>query len=98
MAGKEDKCCIEVMGEMTMERSAAFSMLYYPLIGKDATVLYHTLMAIATRSRKIKNHLFICCIDRKKQTCIRTISVVENILQSRRKSICISVVCAKKWK
>lgn len=59
MAGKEDKCCIEVMGEMTMERSAAFSMLYYPLIGKDAAVLYHTLMAIATRSRKIKNHLLI---------------------------------------
>lgn len=59
MAGKEDKCCIEVMGEMTMERSAAFSMLYYPLLGKDAAVLYHTLMAIATRSRKIKNHLLI---------------------------------------
>ena len=78
-------------------------MLYYPLIGKDAAVLYHTLMAIATRSRKIKNHLLIeklsglsAALIEKKQTCIRTIFVVENILQSRRKSICISVVCAKK--
>ncbi len=32
MAGKEDKCCIEVMGEMTMERSAAF---FYAVLSFD---------------------------------------------------------------
>ncbi len=60
-------------------------------------------MAIATRSRKIKNHLLIekisglsAALIEKKQTCIRTIFVVENILQSRRKiDLYISCLCQK---
>lgn len=59
MARKEDKCRIEVQGEITMERYASFQMLYYPLIGNDAATLYHTLLSIGTRSQKIKNHILI---------------------------------------
>ena len=76
--------------------------------GVDASKISKARMAKAILSKDLQEYTMlnktcllytsICCIDRKKQTCIRTISVVENILQSRRKSICISVVCAKKWK
>lgn len=59
MARKEDKCRIEVQGEITMERYASFQMLYFPLIGNDAANLYHTLLSIGTRSQKIKNHILI---------------------------------------
>lgn len=59
MASKSDKCKIEVLGEMSIERYASFQMLYFPLIGADAAVLYHTLIAIGTRKQKIKNHLLI---------------------------------------
>lgn len=59
MARKEDKCRIEIQGEITMERYASFQMLYYPLIGNDAATLYHTLLSIGTRSQKIKNHILI---------------------------------------
>ncbi len=40
MNRKEDKCRIEVQGEMTAERYASFTMLYDPLIGSDAAALY----------------------------------------------------------
>ena len=53
------KCRIEVIGEMTQERHAAFVMLYYPLIGQDAAILYSTMVAIGTRNQKIRNHLLI---------------------------------------
>lgn len=59
MLAKEDKCKIEVVGEMSKERLAAFHMLYTPLIGSDACILYQTLLAIGTRNVKIKNHLLI---------------------------------------
>ena len=52
-------CRIEVIGELSQERYAAFTLLYYPLIGADAALLYHTLLAIGTRKQKIKNHLLI---------------------------------------
>ena len=49
MNRKEDKCRIEVQGEMTAERYASFTMLYVPLIGSEAA-LYHTLVSIGTKS------------------------------------------------
>ena len=52
MNRKEDKCRIEVQGEMTAERYASFTMLYVPLIGSDAAALYHTLVSIGTRNQK----------------------------------------------
>lgn len=64
MLKKEDKCKIEVCGEMSMERLASFQMLYTPLIGTDAATLYHTLLGIGTRHAKIKNHLLIANISR----------------------------------
>lgn len=57
--GAMTKCRIEVIGEMTQERYAALVMLYYPLLGSDATILYQTLVAIGTRKQKIRNHLLI---------------------------------------
>ena len=39
MNRKEDKCRIEVQGEMTAERYASFTMLYVHLIGSDAAAL-----------------------------------------------------------
>ena len=54
--GAMTKCRIEVIGEMTQERHAAFVMLYYPLIGQDAAILYSTMVAIGTRNQKIRNH------------------------------------------
>ena len=57
--GAMTKCRIEVIGEMTQERHAAFVMLYYPLIGQDAAILYSTMVAIGTRNQKIRNHLLI---------------------------------------
>ena len=59
MVRKEDKCKIEVHGEMTMERYASLQMLYFPLIGMDAATLYHTLVSVGSRNQKIKNHLLI---------------------------------------
>lgn len=59
MNKKEDACRIEVLGEMTVERYASFTMLYYPLIKSDAAVLYHTLVSIGTRNQKIRNHILI---------------------------------------
>ncbi|MEG2506861.1 MAG: DnaD domain protein [Longicatena sp.] len=59
MARKEDKCRIEVQGELTMERFASLQMLYFPLIGSDACILYQTLLSIGTRNQKIKNHILI---------------------------------------
>lgn len=59
MARKEDICKIEIQGEWTMERYASFQMLYVPLIGMDAAMLYHTLLSIASRQQKIKNHILI---------------------------------------
>lgn len=59
MLKKEDKCKIEICGEMSMERLASFQMLYTPLIKTDAAMLYHTLLGIGTRHAKIKNHLLI---------------------------------------
>lgn len=59
MARKEEPCKIEIKGEWTAERFASFQMLYYPLIGQDAAVLYHTLLAIGMRPQKIKNHILI---------------------------------------
>ena len=44
--GAMTKCRIEVIGEMTQERHAAFVMLYYPLIGQDAAILYLSLIHI----------------------------------------------------
>lgn len=64
MLKKEDLCKIEVCGEMTMEHLASFQMLYTPLIGTDATTLYHTLLGIGTRHAKIKNHLLIANISK----------------------------------
>lgn len=63
MVRKEESCKIEVQGEFTMERYAALQMLYFPLIGNDASVLYHTLLSIGTRSQKIKNHILISKIS-----------------------------------
>lgn len=59
MVRKEDRCKIEVHGEMTMERYASFQMLYFPLIGTDAATLYHTLVSVGSRNQKIKNHLLL---------------------------------------
>lgn len=59
MARKEDKCTIEVQGELTMERYASFQLLYFPLVHSDAAVLYHTLLSIGTRNQKIRNHILI---------------------------------------
>lgn len=59
MSARDDKCSIEVIGELTAERSAVLSMLYFPLIGSDAINLYHLLYALGTRKQKIKNHLLI---------------------------------------
>lgn len=56
---KQDRCQIEVQGEMTQERLAAFSMLYYPLIGRDAFSLYHILLALGTRQQRVRNHLLL---------------------------------------
>lgn len=64
MNRKEDKCRIEVQGEMTAERYASFTMLYVPLIGSDAAALYHTLVSIGTRNQKIRNHILIQTISR----------------------------------
>ena len=61
---KEDKCRIEVQGEMTAERYASLHMLYTPLIGADAAALYHTLVSIGTRHQKIRNHILIQTISR----------------------------------
>ena len=52
MNRKEDKCRIEVQGEMTAERYASFTMLYVPLIGSDAAALYHTLSASVREIRR----------------------------------------------
>lgn len=64
MLNKEDKCKIEICGEMSMERLASFQMLYTPLIGMDAATLYHTMLGIGTRHAKIKNHLLIASISK----------------------------------
>ena len=55
----KEKCSIEVVGEMTQERYASFIMLYQPLIGTDAAMLYHCFFAIGTRHQKIRNHLLL---------------------------------------
>ena len=52
-------CKIEVLSEFTAQSQAVLSMLYSPLIGNDAIVLYHTLIAIGTRNIKVKNHRLI---------------------------------------
>ena len=48
--GAMTKCRIEVIGEMTQERHAAFVMLYYPLIGQDAAILYTASLHAIRRS------------------------------------------------
>ena len=87
MCEKEDKCRIEVQGEMTAERYASFTMLYVPLIGSDAAALYHTLVSIGTRNQKIRNHILIQTISRlsngshgEKPACAGAVSVGENLL------------------
>lgn len=62
MLMKEDKCKIEICGEISNETLASFTMLYAPLIKQDAVTLYQTLLAIGTRHAKIKNHLLIADI------------------------------------
>lgn len=62
---KEDKCRIEVAGELTLERYASFVMLYMPLIGNDAATLYHTLYAIGTRKQKIRNHILLATLSKQ---------------------------------
>lgn len=64
MLKKEDKCKIEICGEMSMDRLASFQVLYTPLIGTDAATLYHTMLGIGTRHAKIKNHLLITNISK----------------------------------
>lgn len=54
-----EKCKIEIIGEMTQERLASFTMLYYPLLGTESFILYQTFLAIGTRNQKIRNHLLI---------------------------------------
>ena len=60
---KELACKIEVQGIWTSESYSAFQMLYVPLIGNEAAILYHTLLSIALRPKKIKNHRLICEIS-----------------------------------
>lgn len=60
---KEEPCKIEIQGEWTMERYASFQMLYVPLIGVDAAILYHTLLSVGSRPQKIKNHILLVRIS-----------------------------------
>lgn len=55
----KDKCRIEIVGEMSLERYASLIMLYQPLIGNDACMLYQCMFAIGTRHQKIRNHLLL---------------------------------------
>lgn len=52
----EDKLKIEIFQVMTPSLQASFQMLYQPLIGHDAAILYEVLSAVATMHAKIKNH------------------------------------------
>lgn len=64
----EVKCKIEICGEFSARLHASFTMLYSPLLGSNAVMLYHTLLAIGTRSKKIKNHLLITQITGMSQS------------------------------
>ncbi len=59
MLSSEDKLKIESMSELTPSLAASFMMLYQPLIGKDAAILYQVLLSIYTRKANIRNHLLI---------------------------------------
>lgn len=56
MLKSEDKLKIEIFQVMTPSLHASFQMLYQPLIGHDAAILYEVLCAVATMHAKIKNH------------------------------------------
>ena len=59
MLSSEDKLKIESMSELTPSLATSFMMLYQPLIGKEATILYQVLLSIYTRKANIRNHLLV---------------------------------------
>lgn len=76
-----EKCKIEIIGEMTQERLASLSMLYYPLLGTEAFILYQTFLAIGTRNQKIRNHLLIEKISGlSKEMLIKSRNILEQYL------------------
>lgn len=102
MNRKEDKCRIEVQGEMTAERYASFTMLYVPLIGSDAAALYHTLVSIGTRNQRIRNHILIQTISRlsmeameKSRHVLEQYLLVKTFMMLRKTAICIRCSCPR---
>lgn len=59
MVRKEDKLRLELQGMITPAQSSSLLVLYAPLMGKDAVLLYESMLAIAALPQKVKNHLLV---------------------------------------
>lgn len=59
MLKSEDKLTLELHGTLSSDGFSSLQMLYAPLLGKDALVLYQTLAALAAQPQKIRNHLLV---------------------------------------
>lgn len=63
MLKSEDKLKLELHGTWTSANMQSWMMLYAPLIGKDAAMLYQSLMTLATLPQTVKNHLLLSKIS-----------------------------------
>ena len=59
MLKSEDKLTLELHGTLSSEGFSSLQMLYAPLLGKDALILYQTLLSLAMQPQKIRNHLLL---------------------------------------
>lgn len=59
MLKSEDRLKLELHGTMSVELMTSLQMLYAPLLGQDATLLYQTLLTLACLPTKIRNHLLV---------------------------------------
>lgn len=56
---EEDKCRFEIVGEWSVSRYLSFQMLYAPLLGNEASELYHLFVSMAISKKKVKNHILL---------------------------------------
>ncbi|MEG0264398.1 MAG: DnaD domain protein [Erysipelotrichaceae bacterium] len=59
MLQQQDKLHLECERTLINQDYSALTMLYFPLIEKDAYLLYQILMSVASGNKKVNNHLLI---------------------------------------
>lgn len=59
MLKNEDRLTLEIHGNISTDLSSSLHVLYGPLIGKDALLLYDTLVALSHLPHPITNHVLV---------------------------------------